>query len=104
MKMMPERRKKTWRHDEMFCYSITTDNDGNVIYINFAGRFGIKSYTGINYYFVCYVYKCNYIMVRTMKSRKDVEMVSTFKEVYEELKTKEHQPHTFSLSNPTTIV
>ena len=47
----------------MFCNSITTDNDGNVIYSNLAGRFPIESYAGMNYYFVCYVYTRNYIIV-----------------------------------------
>ena len=108
----------------MFCYSVTTENDGNAINSNLAGRFPKESDTGMNYFFVCYVYKCNYIMVRTMKSRKDEDMVTTFKEVYDELKTKGHQPklhalgnecskavkyyivtekQTYSSSNPTTI-
>ena len=34
-----------------------------------------------------------------MKSRNDAEMVSTFKEVYEELKTKERQPTLYVLDN-----
>ena len=34
-----------------------------------------------------------------MKSRNDAEMVSTFKEVYEELKTKGHQPTLYVLDN-----
>ena len=38
-------------------------------------------------------------MVRTMKSRKDEDMVTTFKEVYDELKTKEHQPKLHVLDN-----
>ena len=38
-------------------------------------------------------------MVRIMKSRKDADIVSTFKEVYEELKTKEHQPKLRVLDN-----
>ena len=55
----------------MFCYSITTDNNGNVIYSDLTGRFLIESHTGMNYYFVCCVYKCNYIMERIMKRRKE---------------------------------
>ena len=46
----------------------------------------------MNYFFACYVYKCNYVMVRTIKSRKNEDTVTTFKEVYGKLKTKEHQP------------
>ena len=83
--------------DEIFCYSITTDNDGNVIYSDLAGRFPIESYAGMNYYFVCYSYKCNYIMIRTMKKRRDTDIVTTFKHIYEDLKCKRHRrktPHT----------
>ena len=72
--MAPDEQTCTAEDDEMFCYSITIDNDGNVIYSDLAGRFPIESYTCINYYSVCYVYKCNYIMVRTMKSRKEADM------------------------------
>ena len=38
-------------------------------------------------------------MVRIMKSRKDADIVSTFKEVYEELKTKGHQSKLHVLDN-----
>ena len=38
-------------------------------------------------------------MVRTMKSRKNADIVSTFKEVYEELETKGHQPKLHVLDN-----
>ena len=40
-----------------------------------------------------------YIMVRTMKSRKDEDMVTMSKEVYGELKTKGHQPKLDVLDN-----
>ena len=38
-------------------------------------------------------------MVRTMKSRKDEDMVTMSKEVYGELKTKGHQPKLHVLDN-----
>ena len=97
--MAPDKPACTSEDNEIFYYSISTDNDGNVIYSNLAGRFPIESHTGMNYYFVCYVYKCNYIMVQTVKSRKDAGMVSAFKEVYKELKTKGHQPKLHVLDN-----
>ena len=71
--------------DELFCYSITTDNDGNVVYSDLPGRFPIESYRGMNYFFVAYIYKCNYILIRPMKSQKDEDMVRTFQMVYDEL-------------------
>ena len=97
--MAPDEQACTAEDDEMFCYSVTTDNDGNVIYSDLVGRFPIESYTGMNYFFVCYVYKRNYIMVRTIKSRKNEDTVTTFKEVYGKLKTKEHQPKFHVLDN-----
>ena len=74
--------------DEMFCFSVTTEYEGNVIYSDLPGRFPIESYAGMNYFFVAYIYKCNYIIIRPMKSRKDEDMVATFKDIYDELKAK----------------
>ena len=97
--MVPDEQACTAEDNEMFCYSITTDNNSNIIYNKLAGRFPIEPYTGMNYYFVRYVYKYKYIMVQIMKSRKDADMVFTFKEVHEELKTKGHQPTLHVLDN-----
>ena len=69
--MAPEQQVCTAIDDEMFCFSITTNYDNNVIYSDLPGRFPIESYAGMNYIFVAYIYKCNYIIVRTMKIRKD---------------------------------
>ena len=46
--MAPSGQSCTAEDDEMFCYSITTENNGNVIYSDLAGRFPIESYTGMN--------------------------------------------------------
>ena len=85
--------------DELFCYSITTDNDGNVVYSDLPRRFPIESYRGMNYFFVAYIYKCNYILIRPMKSRKDEDMVRTFQMVYDELEAKGHRPALHVLDN-----
>ena len=85
--------------DEILCYSITTDNDGNVVYSDLPGRFPIESYRGMNYFFVTYIYKCNYILIRPMKSRKDEDMVQTFQTVYDELEAKCHRPALHVLDN-----
>ena len=42
--MAPGKQICTATDDEMFCYSITTDNNGNVIYSDLAGKFPIESY------------------------------------------------------------
>ena len=65
--------------NELFCFAILPDETDNTIYSDLAGRFPIESYTGMNYVFVCYVYKLNTILVRTMKNREDEEVVTAFK-------------------------
>ena len=85
--------------DEMFCFSITTEYEGNAIYSDLPGRFPIESYAGMNYFFVAYIYKYNYIVIRPMKSRKDEDMVATFKDIYDELKAKGHEPSLHVLDN-----
>ena len=65
----------------MFCFSLTTNYVNNVIYSELPGHFPIESFAGMNYLFVAYIYKCNYIIVRTMKSRKDEKMVRTFQDI-----------------------
>ena len=36
--------------DEMFCFSVTTEYEGNVIYSDLPGRFPIESYAGMNFF------------------------------------------------------
>ena len=46
----------------------------------------------MNFLFVCCVCKYKYNMIRITKSRKTVKMVITFKDIYEELNAKGHNP------------
>ena len=85
--------------NEMFCFAILRDNEGNTIYSDITGRFPIESYTGMNYVFVCYVYRLNTILLRTMKSRHDEQMVEAFKSCYDELNAKGHHPTLHVLGN-----
>ena len=50
--MAPTEQLCTAIDDEIFCYSITTDNVGNVIYSDLPGQFPIELYSGMNYFFV----------------------------------------------------
>ena len=97
--MTPVQQMCTAIDDEMYCYSVTTDNDGDVLYSDLAGRFPVESYAGMNYFFIAYVYKCNYIIVRAMKGRNDEHMIATFREVYDEIKTKGYHPKIHVLDN-----
>ena len=85
--------------NEMFCFAILRDENENTIYSDLTGRFPIESYTGMNYIFVCYIYKLNTILLRTMKNREDEEMVSAFKSCYKELNDKGHHPTLHVLDN-----
>ena len=53
----------------------------------------------MNYIFVCYIYKLNTILLRTMKNREDEEMVSAFKSCYKELNEKDHHPTLHVIDN-----
>ncbi len=86
-------------NDEMICYSITTENNSNIVYSNLPGRFPIESYAGMNYFFVAYVYKCNYIIIHAMRSRRDEDIVPTFKDIYSDIKAKRHKPALHVLDN-----
>ena len=59
--MVSQEQMCSTEDNEMFCYLITTDNDSTVIYSDSAGRFPVESYAGMDYLFVCHVYKYNYI-------------------------------------------
>jgi hypothetical protein len=85
--------------NEMFCFAIIRDETENIIYSDLKGRFLIESYTGMNYIFVCYVYKLNTILLRAMKNREDTEMVIAFKSCYTELNTEGHHPTSHVLDN-----
>jgi hypothetical protein len=85
--------------NEVFCFAILRDETDNTIYSDLAGRFPIESFTGMNYVFVCYVYKLNTILLRTMKNREDAEMVLAFKSCYTELNAKGHHPTLHILDN-----
>ena len=41
--MAPDKQACTAEDNEIFCYSITTDNNGNIIYSDLAGPFSIES-------------------------------------------------------------
>ena len=53
----------------------------------------------MNYIFVCYVYKLNTILLRTMKNREDNGMVSACKSCCNKLNAKGHHPTLHVLDN-----
>ena len=84
--MHPQEQICNTSEDEMFCFAILADSNDATIYSDLAGRFPVRSYSGMNYIFVAYVYSINAILIRPMQSRSDECMVATFKDVYGTLK------------------
>ena len=101
--MAPQQQICSAIDDEMFCYSILRSTDGNTIYSDLTERFPIESYTGMNYIFVCYIYKLNAILLRPMKSRKEAEMIKAFESCYDELNAKGHHPTLHVLDNECSL-
>ena len=64
--------------NEMFCFAILRDEEENTIYSHLTGRFPIELYTGMNYIVVCYDYKLNTILLRTMRNIEGKEIVAAF--------------------------
>ena len=85
--------------ESMFCFLIVRDIHGNTVYSNLTRRFPIQSYVGVNYIFVCYVYKLNIILLQTMKRRKTKDMLQAFDSIYDELEEKGHRPTLHVLDN-----
>ena len=79
--MFPTEHVFSAMEDEIFCCAVIGDTHKDTIYSDLTGRFQIKSYKGMNYIFVVYVYKLNAILLRSMKSREDARMVEAFTSV-----------------------
>ena len=82
--------------EAIFCFLILRHIHGNTVYSNLTGQFPIQSYTGMNYIFVCYVYKLNTVLLRTIKSRKTKDMLQAFESIYDELKENATSQHYIS--------
>ena len=85
--------------DEMFCFLILRDIHGSTVYSNLTGQFPIQSYTGMSYICVCYVYKPNTMLLRTMTSRETKDMLQEFESIYKKLEEKGHKPTLHVLNN-----
>ena len=97
--MFPREQVCSVEEDEMFCVAVLGDSNDNTIYSDLAGRFPQQSYSGMEYVFVAYVYKINDILLRSMKSREDSNMVAAFQDIYAELEAKNLKPKLHVLDN-----
>ena len=78
--------------DEIYCFAAIGDKNENTLYSDLTGQFPVRSYDGMVYIFVAYVYKCNAILLRSMKSREDASMIEAFTSIYTELEAIGHKP------------
>jgi hypothetical protein len=62
------------------------------MYTDITGAFPVRSFKGMQYIFVAYVYDLNAIIVHAMPSRTDASMVTAFTEVITTLKTRGYHP------------
>ena len=85
--------------DEIYCFAVIGDQNENTIYSDLTGQFPVRSFEGMSYIFVAYVYKLNAIMLRPMKSREDDSMVQAFTSIYSELEAAGHKPKLHVLDN-----
>ena len=66
---------------DMFCFATLADANKGTMYTYLTGRFLVILFKGNQYIFVAYLYNCNAIIVRPMKSHKDDAMVAAFQDV-----------------------
>ena len=85
--------------DEMFIFAVLADEIDGTIYSDQTGRFPVRSFSGKNYIFVAYIYKTNYILLRSLTSRTDADMSKVFKDLYAYLGERNLKPKLHVLDN-----
>ena len=97
--MTPMKHVCATHKDEIFCFAAIEDKNKNTLYNNLTGQFPVRSFEGISYIFVAYVYKLNAILLCPMKSRKDGIMIAAFTRIYSNLEEIGHKPTLHVLNN-----
>ena len=77
---------------DVFCFAALANNITGTMYTDITGAFPVRSFKGMQYIFVAYVYDLNAIIVRTMPSCTDASMVTAFTEVITTLKARGYHP------------
>lgn len=57
----------TAHKDEIFCFAVIGDKNKNIIYSNLTGKFPARSFNGMCYIFLAYVYRLKPILLQPMK-------------------------------------
>ena len=97
--MTPTEHVCATHEDKIFCFAAIGDKNKNTIYSDLIGKFPVRSFDGMSYIFVAYVYKLNAILLRPMKSREDGSMIDAFTSIYSELEAIGHKPTLHVLNN-----
>ena len=97
--MHPHEEACNIEDDKMFCFAALADANEGTVYSDLTGRFPVRSYSGMQYIFVAYIYSKNAILMRAMPNRTDASMINVFKDIYETLKTRGWQPKLHVLDN-----
>ena len=78
--------------DIIYCFVAIGDKNENTIYSDLTGQFLLRSYNDMVYISVAYVYKCNAVILRPMKSRENAIMMEAFTSIYTDLEAIVHKP------------
>ena len=97
--MTPIEHVRSVHEDKIDCFAAIGDKNENTIYSDLTGQFPVRSYDGMVYIFVAYVYKFNAILLHPMKSREDTSMVEAFTSIYTDLEAIGHKPKLHVLNN-----
>ena len=85
--------------NEMFVFAALADANADTIYTDLTGRFPVRSYSGMQYLFIAYIYTINAILIRPMPSRTDASMITAFTDVYDYLEARKCKPKLHVLDN-----
>ncbi|KAL7538190.1 hypothetical protein ACHAXR_008359, partial [Thalassiosira sp. AJA248-18] len=85
--------------NEMFVFAALADTNADTIYTDLTGRFPVRSYSGMQYLFIAYIYTINAILIRPMPSRTDASMIAAFTDVYDYLEARKCKPKLHVLDN-----
>ena len=66
---------------DVFSFAALANTIAGTMYTDLTGAFPVRSFKGMQYIFVAYVYDLNAIIVCAMPSRTDASMVTAFTEV-----------------------
>jgi len=77
---------------DVFFFAALANNIMGTMYTDITGAFPVRSFKGMQYIFVAYVYDLNAIIVRAMPSRTYASMVTAFTEVITTLRARGYHP------------